>query len=637
MINHFRLNWAKIKHDISLYKWALQYISAYWKRIVLASILTIIMSLSNGLATYSILPIMQIALNETRLETENVEDSIISNPSTDSINTSGLVALLDSLYQKIIPEGTQLTRLVAFAIIALSLLILTNALHTIIDFLFITIQANGVKQIRSSTFSKLSGLAINYFNKSKSGEITSKVTTDLGGSIGMVTGSLSSILRNLLMICVFLVLLFGTSIILSLIAFPIILIALLASSILANWMRKLQTNLLESSASIIVVMQEFLAGIRIIKAFGKEDYEISKWEEQIEWWKNLEIKHVMAKSLIPHGISFSLALAIGAIFITGSILVMDNQLGIGQLILFAILIQRIQSPATGLLQGYAIIQNGLAHSERSHSIFHGAQTEKDGNLKIDGIKDGVTLKNVFFDYGEGNIIHDLTLKLPVNTVTAIVGTSGGGKSTIADLIIRFHHPTHGEITLDGTNIKKFNLNQYRSLFGVVTQETFLFHDSIKNNIAYSVENIDEEKIVGAAKIANAHHFISQLPEGYETLVGDRGVRLSGGERQRIAIARAIMKNPPILILDEATSALDIESEQKVQEAINRIIKGRTVLVIAHRLSTIRSADNIAVLDKGTIIESGTHEQLMIKTGQYKRIYDMQFKSTGVEELTLSKD
>ncbi len=628
MLNSFNSLFTKIKNDASLFRWSFQYVSMYWKRIVFAIALTLIMSFSNGVATYSILPIMQVALEDTGIGQQNIGVNTIETPVIASSNTSGLVAFLDSQYRKINPAGTRLTRLITFAIISLLLLLITNILRATIDAIFIIIQSSGVKKIRSDAFRRLSRSNLVYFNKRKGGEITSRITNDLAGSIGMVTSNLSVIVMNFIMILVLLVLLIGTSIKLTLVAMPIILTAAILSTLLANWIRILRIRLLKSNALLVTLIQEFLAGVRIIKAFGKEQYEISKWEKEIEWWRRYEIKNNLAKILMPRGITLALALAVGAIFISGSILLMNNELGVGQLILFTLLLQRIQPPITGLLDGYTNIQNGLAYSERSQSIFSESSLEETGSSKISGIKDGVILNNVSFTYGEANVISDLTLKLPVNSVTAVVGPSGSGKSTLADLLIRFYDPTKGLITIDGTDIRKFKLDQYRSLFGVVTQDTFLFNDTIKNNIAYGIEDIDDTEILNAAKTANANEFISQLHKGYETIIGDRGVLLSGGERQRLAIARAILKNPPMLILDEATSALDTESERRVEEAINRVIKGRTVLVIAHRLSTIQRADNIVVISNGIITESGTHSELIDKMGLYKHLYDMQFISTS---------
>jgi subfamily B ATP-binding cassette protein MsbA len=295
---------------------------------------------------------------------------------------------------------------------------------------------------------------------------------------------------------------------------------------------------------------------------------------------------------------------------------------------FILAMMQLIKPVKSLSQVHIKIQEGMAAAERIFDVFDTDEKVKDKKdaKQLDKFKDKISYDNVNFSYnGSDVIINNISFDVKYGEVVAFVGPSGGGKSTLLDLLPRFYDPQNGSINIDGHDIKDLSLQSLRSLMGIVTQETYLFNDSVFNNIAYGLENVDEETVYQTAKMANAHDFILQLENGYETVVGNRGVKLSGGQRQRLAIARALLKNPQILIFDEATSALDTEAEAQVQEAINRLMKNRTSLVIAHRLSTIKRADRILVIDNGKIAEQGNHDVLMAQDGIYKRLYNMQFR------------
>ncbi|HET7275855.1 MAG TPA: ATP-binding cassette domain-containing protein, partial [Longimicrobiaceae bacterium] len=288
---------------------------------------------------------------------------------------------------------------------------------------------------------------------------------------------------------------------------------------------------------------------------------------------------------------------------------------------------KLMAPAKFLGQFPALVQPGLAATERAFEIVDepGEVIDRPDALPVDGFRDLIAFENVGFEYTDGEpVLQDIDLEIRPGDVVALVGPSGAGKSTLADLLPRFHDPSSGRITLDGTDLRELRLTELRALLGIVTQETILFHDTVRANIAYGTENAAQEDIESAAQAANAHSFIMEMPDGYDTVLGERGIRLSGGQRQRIAIARALFRNPPILILDEATSALDTQSERLVQQAIDELMHDRTVLVIAHRLSTVHQADQILVLEKGRIVERGTHAELIEQAGTYQTLYEMQF-------------
>ena len=600
----------------------------------MAVVFAVVMSVSSGVATYSILPIMQVALETDRIEDGDVDSQASgaspgsSGPMSLVTGTSGVVDLLDSGYRRIAGQDNQLARLVTLAIVAFSLVVLSHLTGGAMQMIYVTIQAGGVKRLRVDTFAHLNRLRMSYYDKSKSGIIIARVENDVGGTIAMVTGSISVFSMNVLVALVFGVLLFSTSTKLVLVAFPVILVAVLLSTYLASWMRRLRKLLQESGADIVAELQEYLAGVRVIKAFGREEHEGIKWERRVEWWRTLEIRHVLAKTLIPRGMGLAATMAVGTVFVYGSYLMINEQLGVGQLLLFAVLMQRLQSPGIALVGAYAETRSGMAYAERAFDMLDTGPQETSGSLDVQHVARRIAFDNVSFDYGEGPVLRRIDFQIPVGSMVALVGPSGVGKSTIADLMIRFYDPVYGNITLDDTDIREFDLKQYRALFGVVTQDTFLFHDTVRANIAYAIDDATEDAIIEAAKVANAHQFILELHQGYDTVIGDRGVRLSGGQRQRIAIARAVLRNPDVLILDEATSALDTEAERQVQQAIDRLIGDRMVLAIAHRLSTIQRADEIIVLDNGRILESGRHEELVARNGPYRRLYEMQFAKAG---------
>jgi len=322
------------------------------------------------------------------------------------------------------------------------------------------------------------------------------------------------------------------------------------------------------------------------------------------------------------------ATAVLAILWFGSYLVLNaGTLQPSAFLAFLAIAMRMMSPVKWLGHFPSLIQPGLAAAERAFELLdeQSEVLDRPGAQPVTAFRDAIRVERAGFRYGNGEpVLRDIDLEIRPGEVVALVGPSGAGKSTLADLLPRFHDVSEGRVTLDGSDVRDLRLAELRSLFGIVTQETILFHDTVRANIAYGRDGVPQEQVEEAAKAANAHDFISEMPEGYDTILGERGVRLSGGQRQRIAIARALLRNPPILILDEATSALDTESERQVQQAIDELLEGRTVIVIAHRLSTVRRADQILVLDAGRIAERGTHDQLLVKDGLYRHLHQLQF-------------
>jgi len=384
----------------------------------------------------------------------------------------------------------------------------------------------------------------------------------------------------------------------------------------------------EKMGSMTSVLQETISGIRVVKAFVMEKFEIKKFTDTSRDYFKTMVKLTRIGSLGPPLTEIlGVFAAVLLLWFAGRDIVAGN-LDPGRFFLFLFAMLSLMQPVRTLSHLNIDIQQGLAAAKRIFEVLDTEPKIKDNPqaIRINSLKDKVTFQNISFSYdGNKQVLSNIDFEVKAGQIVALVGPSGAGKSTLMDLLPRFSDPSTGEIKIDGVDLRKIDLGSLRNLMGIVTQETILFNDTVWNNIAYGYDHASQQEVEGAAKAANAHEFIMNMPQKYETIIGDRGVKISGGERQRLAIARALFKNPPILIFDEATSSLDTESEALVQEAIDRLMKGRTVFVIAHRLSTIQNADKIVVLDDGKIIQLGDHKSLIQQEGLYKRLYEMQFK------------
>jgi subfamily B ATP-binding cassette protein MsbA len=394
----------------------------------------------------------------------------------------------------------------------------------------------------------------------------------------------------------------------------------------------------EGVGRLNALLHENVQGNRVVKAFGQEGYEQRRFVEHNERLFRIFMRASLFRSLPVTEVLAGLAVA--GILYYGGLRVVNDPHALGAFVAFIVTLYMLYEPFRRLVRTNYTIQQGLAGAERVFDLLDTASqvVDRPGARELGGVRGAIEFQDVSFHYDPGEpVLRHIDLRIPVGQVVALVGMSGGGKSTLADLIPRFYDVSEGRITIDGSDVRDFTLKSLRAHVAVVTQFTFLFNDTIRNNIAYGDPNVAMDEIVAAARAANAHEFIVEMPGGYETTIGDLGVRLSGGQRQRLAIARALLKNAPILILDEATSALDTESEGLVQEALERLMANRTTLVVAHRLSTVRRADRIVVLVRGEIVESGTHEELLARGAEYRKLYELQFRDveapeSGVEPL-----
>ena len=500
-------------------------------------------------------------------------------------------------------------------------LYLKNITLTIVQFRLIT-------ELRNKLYIHFHKLSLSFFNQHKSGELTSIVVNDVANMRQALTIGFQRIFVEPINIIAFTALLFIISWKLALIAITIIPLAGFVIFNISRSIRRKSRRTAVKIAGITNILTETLTSMRVVKAFSMEDYEVDRFSNETRNYYNLIFRRARLRSLAPP-ITETMGVIIGvALLWVGGTEVLNAQgLTSEDFIRFILIMFSGLQPIRSLSNVFAEIQVGAASAERVFVILDNPPTIVDefDAVIIDTFEDKIQINDVSFKYeSEDIVLKNISFEIEKGSAVALVGSSGAGKSTLADLIPRFYDVNQGAIEIDGQDIRHVTLNSLRRLMGIVTQETILFNDTIKANIAYGQKDVDDKQVIAAATAANALEFIEELPEGLDTVIGEKGVKLSGGQRQRLAIARAIMKNPPILILDEATSALDTESERLVQEALGTLMTDRTVLVIAHRLSTVTNADKIIVLEKGQIKEMGTHDELIQKNGLYSNLYNVQF-------------
>ena len=483
-----------------------------------------------------------------------------------------------------------------------------------------------IADLRNKLYQKIQMQSLSFFTKHPTGLLMSRITNDVGSIQGAVSDAVTSIFKDSFTLIALVFVIFYQDWQLALIAmlvFPIIIIPI------AKFGKKMR-NVARSSqitmGSLNTLLHETISGTRIVKAFGMENYENRRFAEENERFFKLNIKSVSINAASSPFMEFLGGIGIAAVVLYGGLQVVKGASTPGTFFSFLAALIMLYEPVKRLTNVNNTVQQGIAGAQR---VFEIIDMEPEVGNKPDAvvlgrIEKGIDVQDVTFRYETTPVLHNINLSIKAGEVIAFVGMSGGGKTTLVNLIPRFYDVTEGRILIDGQDIRDVTVESLRAQIGIVTQQTILFNDTVRNNIAYGDIERTEEEIVSAAKAANAHEFIIQLPDGYNTVIGEAGTKLSGGERQRISIARALLKNAPILILDEATSSLDTEAEIEVQSALDNLMAGRTTLMIAHRLSTIRNADRIVVLVNGQIVEMGNHDTLLEKRGEYFKLYQMQF-------------
>ena len=470
-------------------------------------------------------------------------------------------------------------------------------------------------------------LSLAYFNHAPTGDVLSRVTNDVALIRAALTDAVASVMRDATSLIALIVVAFVKDATLALIAFLVFPASVLPILKLSKRMRRFSKRGQRSLGILTALLQETVQGNRVVKAFGMEEYERERFAVENRRLYRLYMKASMIKALTTPALEVLAAFGIGGVVWYGGNSVIAGGRSQGSFLAFLTAIFLLYEPFKRLTKTNSTIQQGVAGAERVFELLDIAPevVDRPSARPLAAMRRGIVFEHVGFSYGAEPVLRDIDLTIRAGEVVALVGMSGGGKSTLADLIPRFYDVTEGRITIDGVDVRDYTLRSLRAQIALVTQSTFLFNDTVKANIAYGDIGKSMDEIASAARAANAHEFITALPQGYDTPVGELGVTLSGGQRQRLAIARALLKDAPILILDEATSALDTESERLVQQAIERLMVNRTSLVIAHRLSTIRRADRIVVIVRGQVVEEGTHEELLALGGEYRKLYDLQFQ------------
>lgn len=590
-----------------------QYLSAYKSKILLYFLFTLLSIVFSIVSIGMLMPFLQLIF--TGDQTALVAES--SNPIIQWVN--------EFLNNSVLTRGKVAT-LGLICLLMVSFIVLKNVFLYLSYYVLNPLKNAVVNKLREDLYDKVLRLPIGFFSEKRKGDLMSRMTSDVGEVEGSVVGTLEGWIRDPLTIIVTLTVLLLISAQLTL--FILVLIPLLGLVIgrVTKSLKRHSQDVANKYGESLSTLDETLGGLRVIKAFNIEKILRAKFFKS-----NEELLHSKNKISYRRDLASPLSEVMGVVLFTavlyyGGRLVLNNQLLEASAFLgFLGIFYNIINPAKSLSTSFSNMRKGAAAINRIEEILRTPITVDDNpnGKQLPAFTDKIEFRNVRFAYDDAIILDNINLSIQKGKTVALVGSSGAGKSTLADLVPRFHDVTSGEVLIDAVNIKDYSLHSVRSLMSIVTQEPILFNDTIANNIALGAAGATKEQIIAAATIANAHDFIIKKENGYDSNIGDRGSKLSGGERQRITIARAVLKNPPILILDEATSSLDTESERLVQDAINNMMQNRTSIVIAHRLSTIRHADEIIVLQKGKIVERGNHDQLLAQNGFYKKLVDMQ--------------
>lgn len=605
---------------MNYYKRIIRYIKPYSKQLILANVFTLLTVLFSLLSVILIFPFIDLLFNTNKT----------SAADTEITSVFDLKNIIIKYFAGMVYKYDKSDLLIYLCILILITFFLKNLFIYLQTYYMAVVEQGILKDLRFELYKHYLNLSMSFFTEERKGNLISRIVNDVQIIKDSLIAVVNSMFRDPPSIIVFSVVLFLFNWKITLIIFLLAPFTALILSKIGNSLKRSSIKSQEKISDITSTLDETLGAIRVVKAFGMEDYEKNKFKKENETYFGLLVKIFRKRALgSPVSEFIGVITIVIILYIFGSQIIKgSSEMTPGAFIFYLAVFFQMMPSLKLFGQMFNSYKEGTAAAERVFSLLDTEIKITDAPDAVD-IKDftsDIEFKNAYFRYEKSeDILKNINLKVGKGEVIAIVGPSGAGKTTLADLIPRFYDLTEGNLLFDGTDIRKIKVKSLRKLMGIVTQETILFNDTIRNNIAYGESEIPLDKIIEASKAANAHKFIENTDNGYDTIIGDRGVKLSGGERQRVSIARALLKNPPILILDEATSSLDTESEILVQQAIERLMHGRTSVVIAHRLSTIRSADKIIVLSKGEIAETGNHNQLIQSDGLYKKLYELQFR------------
>ncbi len=596
----------------------LSYLKPYWKKTTVSVLLNFIGVVFSLFSFTMIIPFLSILFNN---------QAIIDQPIPFEFSVESIQHNFNYFISQIILEKGQNAALFSVSILVVILVLLKTAFIYFSLFFMASVRNKIVKDIRNELYNKVLSLPLGFFSEERKGDVISKMTNDVQQVEMHIIRSLDKLFKDPIKIIVYIYTLFFMSAKLSLF---VLIILPIAGFIIGRIGKSLRSKSLQGQqlmGSILSFIEETLFGLRVIKAFNSEKKIKNRFYKTNNRYTrtmiNIWRKQGLAGPLSEFLGTFTIVLVMwyGGSLVLNNTSALSSEAFMGYLVIFS----QVINPAKSVTSIYYKIQKGFASFDRIKSVLETENKIKEDAkaIEIKEFKEAIAYKNVYFKYSKEHVLKDINIHIAKGETIAIVGHSGSGKSTLVDLLPRFYDVNQGDILIDGISIKKYKTSDLRALIGNVNQEPILFNDSYFNNIAFGVENAQEQDVIDAAKVANAHEFIMQTPGGYQANIGDRGVKLSGGQRQRISIARAVLRNPPIMILDEATSSLDSESEKLVQEALNKLMKNRTSLIIAHRLSTVKHADKIYVIRNGIIVEEGKHTALLKKNGIYKNLHDNQ--------------
>ncbi|MCG3155148.1 MAG: putative multidrug export ATP-binding/permease protein [bacterium] len=613
-----------------IYLRILRYLRPYRFALAGSMVCILFFTLLSSASLFSILPFLDVVFygaDKTELTSGAPPARAPHLPAAQSL-ADARQKVMQKFYGLVLGENQKST-LVRLCGLIILLICGKNLFDYLQAYLMARVEQGVIMDVRNDLYRHLQQLSLSYFNQNRTGNLISRITNDVTLLNNGVSASFVTLIKNPLLIAAYLGMAFFLSWKLTLAALLIAPLSFAVIGSLGSRLRRASRQSQTKMADLTSILHETISGARVVKAFAMEDFEVRNFtRESKSYFQTLLRVTRISRLAGPITESLGAIVGVGILWFGGQQVLAGGALSPAEFLLFLLAVFSVMQPVKELSTVGSRLQEAMAAGERIFSVLDTEPeiVSRPGAVKIAGFEKNIRYENVTFAYEQNPVLQNIDFEVRKGEILAIVGPSGAGKSTLVDLLPRFYDPTEGRVAIDGIDLREIDVKSLRQLMGIVTQETILFHGSVRSNIAYGLRAMPEEKLREAAIAANAHGFIMELPQGYDTLIGERGLKLSGGQRQRLAIARALLKNPPILILDEATSALDSESEMLVQQAIERLMANRTSFVIAHRLSTVLHAHKIIVLDQGRLVQAGAHADLMQQDGIYQKLYRMQFRA-----------